>query len=161
MSGLVGSWNGPDPWMAQEGARKRHPLPFQNGLRLHALFEHYGDEDRGDEAWFRLRWPDGFVCPHGGHDQRCHRNPCQLRPCDRCHRPTSIIAGTIFESSKLPLTTEEGHPQRIPLHVVPGVRSRPSPTGPVGTGWRRAARSFRMDCKASVASPRPDAGIRS
>ncbi len=56
------------------------------------------------EALFNLRWPDGFICPNCGHNKSYHLNTCKLRQCDQCHRQTSIIVGTIFESSKLPLT---------------------------------------------------------
>lgn len=84
---------------------KRNPVQFQKGLSLNAFMEHYGDEEKCFDALFELRWPDGFVCPNCGHDQSCHLNTRKLRQCYRCHRQTSIIAGTIFESSKLPLTT--------------------------------------------------------
>lgn len=83
---------------------KRNPVQFQKGLSLNEFLEHYGDEDKCHDALFRLRWPDGFVCPHCGHDRSCLLNTLKLRQCCRCSRQTSVIAGTIFESSKLPLT---------------------------------------------------------
>ena len=83
---------------------KRNPVQFQKGLSLNAFLEHYGKEEKCFDALFKLRWPDGFICPNCSHDKSCHLNTRKLRQCYRCHRQTSIIAGTIFESSKLPLT---------------------------------------------------------
>ena len=52
---------------------------------------------------FALRWPQGFVCPICGGCQglaiRRH-----LWRCVACRREVSVIAGTIFQDSKLPLT---------------------------------------------------------
>ena len=83
---------------------KRNPVQFQKDLSLDAFLEHYGDEDKCFEALFNLRWPNGFACPSCGHRKSCHLNTRKLRQCYRCHRQTSLTAGTIFESSKLPLT---------------------------------------------------------
>jgi transposase-like protein len=51
---------------------------------------------------FALRWPQGFVCPGcGGHGAAIRRD---LWRCQRCGRETSVMAGTIFQDSKLSLT---------------------------------------------------------
>ena len=66
--------------------------------------EHYGTEERCFDALFEWRWPNGFRCPHCGHDRHCrlaHRN---LLQCNRCRRQTSVTAGSPFDSTKLPLT---------------------------------------------------------
>jgi transposase-like protein len=52
-------------------------------------------------AW--LRWPNGFVCP------RCDAAVGTARPhwsywCGGCRRSTSVTAGTIFDSTRTPLT---------------------------------------------------------
>ena len=51
---------------------------------------------------FALRWPDGFVCPGCGGRQglSIRRN---LWRCMDCRREASVMAGTIFQDSKLPL----------------------------------------------------------
>lgn len=50
----------------------------------------------------QLRWPTGFICPvcHGqpGWVDRRHRWTCA-----RCRRQSTVTAGTIFESTRLPL----------------------------------------------------------
>ncbi len=50
------------------------------------------------------RWPNGFLCPHCAHDRCCQLNTRKLQQCNRCHRQTSMTAGTIFDSTKRPLT---------------------------------------------------------
>ena len=44
------------------------------------------------------------MCPHCGHDRHCQLTSRKLQQCNRCHRQTSITAGTIFDSTKLALT---------------------------------------------------------
>jgi len=50
-----------------------------------------------------LRWPDGWCCPRCGHraawDMRRDRQRCA-----ECRGETSVIAGTIFQDTHLPLT---------------------------------------------------------
>lgn len=51
---------------------------------------------------FALRWPRGFVCPGcGGRRGLSIRR--DLWRCMDCRREASVIAGTIFQDSKLPL----------------------------------------------------------
>jgi len=51
------------------------------------------------------RWPKGLRCPECGHAGHCELAGCELYPCHRCHHQTSLISGTLFEYTKLPLTT--------------------------------------------------------
>lgn len=52
-----------------------------------------------------LRWPDGFRCPACNHDRGW---ALKAKPwtweCTRCHRQTSVTAGTLLHGAKLPLT---------------------------------------------------------
>jgi transposase-like protein/predicted RNA-binding Zn-ribbon protein involved in translation (DUF1610 family) len=60
-------------------------------------------DETGCRAYlFALRWPQGFVCPAcGGRGLAIRRD---LWRCENCRRETSVMAGTIFQDSKLPLT---------------------------------------------------------
>lgn len=50
----------------------------------------------------RLRWPDGFRCPAcGGSDAWLTKR--SLFVCVECQRQTSVLVGTVFEGSRLPL----------------------------------------------------------
>jgi transposase-like protein len=53
----------------------------------------------------RLRWPDGFVCPACGVAEEAWLTGRGLRMCRSCGRKTSVIAGTIFQGTRTPLTT--------------------------------------------------------
>jgi transposase-like protein len=69
---------------------------------LMELERRFGDEAACRGYLFTLRWPQGFVCPAcGGHGAAIRRD---LWRCERCGRETSVMAGTIFQDSKLPLT---------------------------------------------------------
>ncbi|MGB8367799.1 MAG: IS1595 family transposase [Verrucomicrobiia bacterium] len=63
--------------------------------------QRFSDEAACRAYLFALRWPQGFVCPAcGGRGLAIRRD---LRRCLRCGRETSVLAGTIFQDSKLPL----------------------------------------------------------
>ena len=82
----------------------RNPVQFQKGISLNEFLSLYGTEDQCFDALFQWRWPNGFLCPHCGHDRCCQLSSRKLQQCNRCHRQTSITAGTIFDSTKLALT---------------------------------------------------------
>ena len=50
-----------------------------------------------------LRWPDGFVCPRCG-GRKAWPMARGLWLCGQCRRQTSVMAGTVFQDSRLPLT---------------------------------------------------------
>lgn len=52
---------------------------------------------------FQLRWPDGFDCPSCGHKE-AWKSTRGLYLCRQCGRQQSVTAGTIFHSTKKPLT---------------------------------------------------------
>ena len=82
----------------------RNPVQFQKGISLNAFLSLYGTEDQCFDALFQWRWPNGFPCPHCAHDRCCQLTSRKLQQCNRCHRQTSITAGTIFGSTKLAFT---------------------------------------------------------
>jgi transposase-like protein len=51
----------------------------------------------------RLRWPDGFVCPHCEAKQEPWEMLDGLLRCPACHGRTSLMAGTIFQDTRKPL----------------------------------------------------------
>ncbi len=52
-----------------------------------------------------LRWPDGFQCPACGHDEAWMlETKSWTYECARCHKQTSITAGTVMHGSKLSLS---------------------------------------------------------
>lgn len=83
----------------------RNQVQFQKGLSLSDFISQYGTEEKCFEVLFAWRWPEGFKCPHCGHHKSCQLSTRKLQQCNKCHHQTSITAGTIFEATKLPLTT--------------------------------------------------------
>ena len=63
--------------------------------------QRFSDEAKCRDYLFALRWPEGFVCPVCGAGGLAIRR--DLWRCLRCGRETSVVAGTIFQDSKLPL----------------------------------------------------------
>ncbi|MDH4209353.1 MAG: transposase [Anaerolineae bacterium] len=50
-----------------------------------------------------LRWPEGFVCQDCGHDRGWRLGDGRFK-CVGCGSRTSVIAGTIFDRTRTPLT---------------------------------------------------------
>ena len=83
----------------------RNRIQFQKGLSEAEFATRYGDEVRCRELLAAWRWPDGFCCPKCGGRQHCIVGPRSLYQCNACRRQTSLTAGTIFQATKVPLTT--------------------------------------------------------
>lgn len=81
-------------------------VQFQAGLSLSEFQRRYGTIRRCQVALMQARWPQGFVCPHCGQTEHSHfeREGRLYWQCSACRQQTSLTAGSIFESSKLPLT---------------------------------------------------------
>lgn len=82
-------------------------IQFQPGLSLAEFFERYGTEEQCAAALEEARWPDGFRCPRceGSTYSRVRRRQHTLYQCRACRHQTSLIAGTVMQGTKLPLTT--------------------------------------------------------
>jgi transposase-like protein len=83
----------------------KNVVQFQKGLSEAAFRSQYGTEEQCRAALFSWRWPRGFVCPKcaGTHSIVLRTRPIQQ--CSTCRHQVSLIAGTIFHATKLPLTT--------------------------------------------------------
>lgn len=81
----------------------RNKVQFQKGISLGEFLKDYGTEEQCFEALAEWRWPEGFRCFLCNHDKSCQLKARKLYQCNRCHHQTSITAGTIFASTKLPL----------------------------------------------------------
>lgn len=79
-------------------------VQFQKGLSLAEFQKRFGTEEQCLQSLLQSRWPQGFTCPECG-SLRAYRLNCRpLFQCADCHHQTSVTAGTIFASTKLPLT---------------------------------------------------------
>jgi len=88
-------------------------------MNLSTLAKHFSDEAAAWELVEKMRWPDGPVCPRCGDTNRAYfikpRNGTRttstgrvtyrrLWKCKACRKPFSVLVGTIFERSQVPLS---------------------------------------------------------
>ena len=81
-------------------------IQFQPGLSMPEFLERYGTESQCEAALEHARWPSGFRCPRcdGAAYSRVRGRTHSLFQCQACRHQTSLIAGTVMQSTKLPLT---------------------------------------------------------
>ena len=75
------------------------------GLSEAAFRERFGTEEACREALFGMRWRDGLTCPACGGRSFCELRSRRLFQCNRCKKQVRLTAGTVFQDTKLPLTT--------------------------------------------------------
>ena len=63
----------------------------------------FSTEDACFEYLFKLRWPSGFICKKCGHEEYWYSSR-RLYICKKCEQQHSLIAGTILQNSKKPIT---------------------------------------------------------
>ena len=81
-------------------------IQFQPGLSLPAFLQQFGTETQCETALEGARWPDGFRCPHCGEARHyvLLKRGRKTFQCQNCRMQTSLIAGTLFQSTHLALT---------------------------------------------------------
>lgn len=80
-------------------------VQFQPGLSMAQFLDRYGSEAQCEGALVQSRWPQGFVCAQCGCTAHSSfvRDERRYWQCRACRHQCSVISGTIFESTKLPL----------------------------------------------------------
>ena len=81
------------------------------------LEERFSSEAACREYLQQLRWPDGFRCPRCLGERGWPVGRGDLMECSSCHRQTSVIAGTIFEGTRKPLSMWA---TLLPAHAASG-----------------------------------------
>jgi ribosomal protein L37AE/L43A len=81
-------------------------VQFQRGLSMAEFMDQYGTDEQCEAALVASRWPQGFACPACGWQASCsfRREGRLYWQCASCRHQCSVISGTMFESTKLPLT---------------------------------------------------------
>jgi hypothetical protein len=81
-------------------------IQFQPGLSMPEFLKDYGTETQCEQALEALRWPEGFRCPRcaGAAHYVVRDGVRKVFQCAACRHQASLIAGTIFQGTKLPLT---------------------------------------------------------
>lgn len=65
----------------------------------------FNTEHSCQEYLYKMRWPEGFICPHCKHSEywTMKRGQSQQYRCKRCRSWISATAGTIFQDTHIPL----------------------------------------------------------
>jgi ribosomal protein L37AE/L43A len=87
--------------MASVGGLRRS----MRGLSEAEFRARFGTEEACRKAVFAMRWREGLTCPACGGRSFCELTTRKLFQCNRCERQVRLTAGTVFQDSKLPLTT--------------------------------------------------------
>ena len=83
----------------------KNKVQFQKGLSLTQFLQDYGSEAQCEQALFAARWPDGLNCPRCGGARFCRLSTRRATfQCNHCKRQLSLLAGTVFQATKLPLS---------------------------------------------------------
>jgi transposase-like protein len=82
-------------------------IQFKDGLTLSEFLGSYGTEAQCIAALEKMCWPQGYVCPKCESKSHCIvcRGKNKSFQCNSCHAQMNLTSKTIFNSTKLPLTT--------------------------------------------------------
>jgi transposase-like protein len=80
-------------------------VQYQRGLSMPEFFGTYGSVEQCEALVRSWRWPEGFSCPRcqGGWHSEFRRQDRLYFQCSSCRYQCSLVSGTVFEASKLPL----------------------------------------------------------
>src|SRR3954469_22879298 len=65
-----------------------------------AFLARFGSDEQCREYLFKARWPNGFRCAAGGHDDAYALRTKIVYECVACRKQHSLLAGTLFEQTK-------------------------------------------------------------
>ena len=82
-------------------------VQFQQGLSMAQFMQQYGTEAKCYRALYRARWPGGFRCPRCNERRRSRfrRGGQVYYQCRGCRHQSTLLSGTVFAATKLPLRT--------------------------------------------------------
>lgn len=75
------------------------------GLSEAELSERFGTEEACRQALFQMRWREGLECAACGGKSFCALTTRAVFQCNQCKKQVWLTAGTVFQDTKLPLTT--------------------------------------------------------
>jgi transposase-like protein len=81
-------------------------VQFQAGLSLTKFLARFGTLPQCEAAVERCRWPAGYACPRCAHTKHyvVWHGVAKTFQCQECRHQITLTSGTVFHSSKLPLT---------------------------------------------------------
>src|SRR5271157_3681158 len=91
------------PFTAPEGSGTPVWWTLITRARFRRWTKRFRDDAACRESIRRLRWPQGFTCPHCGEAGEPWVMTGGWLRCRACRKQTSLTAGTIFEGTRKPL----------------------------------------------------------
>ncbi len=82
----------------------RYTAKEPQDVNLMTLFERFGSDEKCRAYLEGLRWPDGLVCPSCQSTSVARVPSRNQYDCNSCRYKYSVLAGTIFHDTKLPLS---------------------------------------------------------
>ena len=73
------------------------------GLSIYDFLDQFGDDKSCIDTLILLKWPKGFKCRECGYDKYCSTKRYGERRCNRCGKPESATAHTLFHKLKFPI----------------------------------------------------------
>ncbi len=83
-----------------------YKIQYQQGLSLPEFLKHFGKREQCEKHLYQTKWPHGFKCKKCGETDAISFNKGNhtVYQCSHCHTQTSLLVGTLFERTHLPLT---------------------------------------------------------
>ncbi len=83
----------------------KYHIQFQNGLSLPEFIDKFGTRNQCESHLYKTKWPSGFTCTKCGSKDAVSFNKGKhtVFECSHCHAQTSLIVGTLFERTHVPL----------------------------------------------------------
>ena len=83
----------------------KYRIQFQKGLSLPEFIMKFGTREQCEQHLFKHKWNNGFICGKCGSRTSSHFNKGKhtVYECSDCHKQTSLLVGTLFERTHLPL----------------------------------------------------------
>src|SRR6266478_5531993 len=82
-----------------------HGDSMNSPLNFMSIIKQYGTDEKCRECLVHLRWPKGVTCPKCESKKISRVYERGTFDCDNCRYQFSVMAGTMFNDSHLPLTT--------------------------------------------------------
>ena len=78
-------------------------MAVKGNMNMMKLMDTFHSEERCREYLAELRWPNGVACPRCGAMEHAYDSERYVWDCYSCGYQFSVLAGTIFHDTKLPL----------------------------------------------------------
>ena len=84
----------------------KYTIQFQKGLSIFEFNSQFSTRKQCEDQVFKLKWGARFTCPKCGHHHfsSFQREKRTIYQCCSCNAQTSLLVGTLFQRTHLPLT---------------------------------------------------------